>query len=70
LRSASGVFIKNVCAGTYFPLSVFKGMNTVAAPLPYNYIEYHGEKVCRKKIVFCFEPQLKIHTLIQNILLI
>jgi hypothetical protein len=38
LRSASMVFIINVCAGTYFPLSVFKGMNTVAALLPYNYI--------------------------------
>jgi hypothetical protein len=39
LSSASVVFIDNVCAGTYFPLSVFKGMNTVAASLPYNYIE-------------------------------
>jgi hypothetical protein len=39
LRSASVVFIDNVCAGTSFPLSVFKDMNTVAAPLPFNYVE-------------------------------
>jgi hypothetical protein len=39
LRSALVGFIDNVCAGTYFPLSIFKGMNIVAAPLPYNYIE-------------------------------
>jgi hypothetical protein len=39
LRSALVGFIDNVCAGTYFPLSVFKGMNTIATPLPYNYIE-------------------------------
>jgi hypothetical protein len=35
LRSASIVFIDIVHAGTTFPLSVFKGMNTVATPLPY-----------------------------------
>jgi hypothetical protein len=40
LRSASVVFIDNVRAGTSFPLSIFKDMNTiVAAPLPYNYVE-------------------------------
>jgi hypothetical protein len=39
LRSASVVSIDNVCAGSSFALSVFKGMNTIANPLPYNYIE-------------------------------
>jgi hypothetical protein len=39
LRLASVFFIDNVCAGTYFPLLVFKGMNTTTAPLSYNYIE-------------------------------
>jgi hypothetical protein len=38
LRSASVVFIDNDCAGTYFLLSVFKGMNSIIALLPYNYI--------------------------------
>jgi hypothetical protein len=40
LRSTSVVSIKNARAGTSFPLSVFKGMNTIATLLPYNYIEY------------------------------
>jgi hypothetical protein len=39
LRSALVVFFDKVCAETYFPLLVFKGMNIVTAPLPYNYIE-------------------------------
>jgi hypothetical protein len=51
LRSAwltpSTMFMRNV-----FPLSVFKGMNTAIAPLPYNYIEEIMGKVCRN--FFCF----------------
>jgi hypothetical protein len=39
LRSASVVFLDNVRAGTSFPLSVFKVMNTIATPLPYICIE-------------------------------
>jgi hypothetical protein len=39
MRSASVVSIDNVHAGSSFLFLVFKGMNTVAAPLPYNYIE-------------------------------
>jgi hypothetical protein len=39
LRSALVVSVDNVHAGTSFLLLVFKGMNTVAARLPYNYIE-------------------------------
>jgi hypothetical protein len=39
LRSASVVFTNNVHAGTTFPLPVFKGMNNVAALLPYICIE-------------------------------
>jgi hypothetical protein len=39
LRSALVVSVDNVRAGTSFLLLVFKGMNTVAAPLSYNYIE-------------------------------
>jgi hypothetical protein len=35
LRSASVVFTENIRAGTLFPLSIFKGMNIVAPPLPY-----------------------------------
>jgi hypothetical protein len=35
LRSASVVFTDNVHAGTFIPLPVFKGMNTIAPPLPY-----------------------------------
>jgi hypothetical protein len=37
--------------------SVFKGMNTTSTPFPFNYIDRSCEKVCRKKIVFCCEPQ-------------
>jgi hypothetical protein len=39
LRSASIVFIDIVRAETTFPLSVFKGMNIIAALLPYICIE-------------------------------
>jgi hypothetical protein len=39
LRSTSVVSIDNVRAGTSFPLLIFKGMNIVTAPFPYNYIE-------------------------------
>jgi hypothetical protein len=39
LRSASVVSIDNVRAGMCFPLSVFKGMNTVDAPFPYSNLE-------------------------------
>jgi hypothetical protein len=39
LRSASVVFFDNIRAGTFLVLSVFKGMNTVATLLPYNYVE-------------------------------
>jgi hypothetical protein len=39
LRSASAIFTDNVHAGTTFPLPVFKGMNNVAALLPYICIE-------------------------------
>jgi hypothetical protein len=35
LRSAPVVFTGNVCAGTFIPLLVFKGMNTITPPLPY-----------------------------------
>jgi hypothetical protein len=38
LRSASVVFFNNVRMGMFLALSVFKGMNTIAAPLPYNYV--------------------------------
>jgi hypothetical protein len=40
LRSASVVSINNVRAGTSFLLSVFKGMNTNIALLPYIYVKY------------------------------
>jgi hypothetical protein len=40
LRSASVVSIKNVRAVTSFLLSIFKGMNTSIAPLPYIYVKY------------------------------
>jgi hypothetical protein len=40
LRSASLASINNVRAGTSFLLSVFKGMNTIIAPLPYIYVKY------------------------------
>jgi hypothetical protein len=39
LRSALAIFTDNVHAGTTFPLPVFKGMNNVAASLPYICIE-------------------------------
>jgi hypothetical protein len=39
LRSALVVSIDSVHAGMSFLLSVFKGMNTTAAPLPYNCVE-------------------------------
>jgi hypothetical protein len=39
LRLASIVFFENVHAGMFPALSVFKGMNTVAPPLFYNYVE-------------------------------
>jgi hypothetical protein len=39
LRSALIVSIDNVHAGTSFLFSVFKGMNTVATLLLYNYVE-------------------------------
>jgi hypothetical protein len=39
LRSASLVFIDNICAGTFPIFSVFKGMNSIATLLPYNYVE-------------------------------
>jgi hypothetical protein len=38
LRSASLVFTKNVRMGTFIPLPVFKGMNTITPLLPYHYI--------------------------------
>jgi hypothetical protein len=38
LRSASVVFFDNVHAGTFPTLLVFKGMNTIATSLPYNYV--------------------------------
>jgi hypothetical protein len=39
LRSALVVSIDNIHVGMSFPLSVFKGMNTIATLLPYSYIE-------------------------------
>jgi hypothetical protein len=36
---ASVVFIDNIRAGTCFPLLVFKGVNTIAALLHYNYVQ-------------------------------
>jgi hypothetical protein len=39
LRSSLVVLFDNVRAGTFPALSVFKGMNTVAALLPYYYVE-------------------------------
>jgi hypothetical protein len=39
MRSASVVSIDNVRARTSFALSVFKGVNTTVAPLPYISIE-------------------------------
>jgi hypothetical protein len=39
MRSALVVSIDNVCAGTTFTLSVFKGMNTTVTPLSYICIE-------------------------------
>jgi hypothetical protein len=53
LTSASIVFFDKVCVGMYFPLSVFKGMNTIAASLPYNYIEFIMEKMFVGKKLFC-----------------
>jgi hypothetical protein len=41
--------------------SVFKGMNTTATLLPFNYIDRSWEKVCRKNIVFCCEPQQVVY---------
>jgi hypothetical protein len=58
LRSASVVFIDNVRAGT-FPRahSVFKGMNIVAIPLLFNYVDRSWAMGVQKKIVSCFESQ-------------
>jgi hypothetical protein len=38
-RLASVFFFDNVRAGTFPTLSAFKGMNIIATPLPYNYVE-------------------------------